>query len=228
MWLWVHPAPAGRSKVLYGFVGLRFVRFQDQTKLIGWCKNCLCGPQSCRNARLFSGQHRPNQPASWLCNAPAMCASAQHAVEGLGGDRAVHQRLQHSTPGNAVWEGRTLHARMPCTAVRASDAFDDWGVVDGNRRCTSCSSDFYRCKHVQQLQRLAEETSAAGVGARATAPITQTELLKQLKPYLNEAGEVPISSISQLQLPEDLESDPALLAVCRGAARFLLAYISVL
>ena len=222
VWLWVHEPRAGRSKVFYGFVSLRFVRFQDKTELVGWCRNCLCGAQSCRNARFFSGQDRSNLPASWMGSSAALCPSAQHAVTSLGGPRAVRQRMHLCAEGDAVWEGRVRNGHTPCTAVRASEAFDDWGVLDHSARCTTCSSDYYNCKHAQELSRLAEGEAAAGAGSR-TPVLTQAEWLGQLKPYLSPTGEVPITSISQQQLPEDLEGDLELLTTCKGDAMLLHA-----
>ena len=99
----------------------------------------------------------------------ALCPSAQHAVTSLGGPRAVRQRLHLRAEGEAVWEGRVRNGHTPCTAVRASDAFDDWGVLDRGTRCTTCSSDYYNCKHAQELSRLAEG-GAAAVGWCRVAP----------------------------------------------------------
>ena len=110
-----------------------------------------------------------NLPASWMGSSAALCPSAQHAVTSLDGPRAVRQRLHLSAEGEAVWEGRVRNGHTPCTAVRASDAFDDWGVLDRGTRCTTCNIDYYNCEHAQELSRLAEG-GAAAVGWCRVAP----------------------------------------------------------
>ena len=126
----------------------------------------------------------------------------------------IRRRLNLTATGSnddVIWAGRVCDGHVACTAIRAGPEFSDWGVLDDNQRCSTCSSQFYSCKHVSVLPETAAQPSAA----RST--VTSATLTQQHSRYLDPVtGGPSITSISRASLPELLGDDPPLKLLVAG------------
>lgn len=84
--------PEGARKWRFGFLGLRYVRFSDGNRLVGWCKNCPRGQDCCMDRQLEQ-LDRPHVRQALLGEGPHMRKLGEALVRCFGGPTQLRAQL---------------------------------------------------------------------------------------------------------------------------------------
>ena len=200
-----------QRKWRFALLALRFVEFSDGEQLIGYSRGCPCPcSDSSRMRTQLDCRNRPANTGDWL-PAERMCSCCAELLAVRGGEAALRQMLQLSTPGDSGSLVQRIYVNdTRYTAVRAGDSFEDWGILDSKQRCCTCPSRQNICDHVHEL--LPETAEDSG-----QSTMCADDFEKKLKAYMDfDTGSRSLTCISRLQLPEQLEDDADLLQLIAG------------
>lgn len=160
---------ASLQALLYGFLGLRWVKVAEGERLVSFCKNPSCSTAA-DDGSLYEGADFASSPAQVLFGEHStLCTCAKALIEAAGGEPALRSEVD-SAQMQPAGTGIAFHSMgHTFQVIQAGCHFRDWGIVKG-RKCQTCEGQQSRCPHLQKLRGEDPGQDGAGAGAADWLP----------------------------------------------------------